>query len=34
MPTLFSASGRRFAPSWPMTLLTLLLLAAFVGLGR
>ena len=34
MPTLFSASGRRFAPSWPMTVLTLLLLAAFVGLGR
>jgi len=34
MPTLFSSSGRRFAPSWPMTLLTLLLLAAFVCLGR
>jgi surfeit locus 1 family protein len=34
MPTLFSAYGRRFSPSWFMTLLTLVLLAAFVCLGR
>jgi surfeit locus 1 family protein len=34
MPTRFSAFGRVFAPSWPMTLLTLILLALFVGLGR
>jgi cytochrome oxidase assembly protein ShyY1 len=34
MPTLFSAFGRRFAPSWPMTLLTVAACAAFVGLGR
>jgi len=30
----FSAIGRVFAPSWPMTLLTLVLFLAFVGLGR
>lgn len=29
-----SALGRVFAPSWPLTLLTLILLALFVGLGR
>ena len=34
MPTRFSAFGRVFAPSWPMTLLTLVLLTLFVGLGR
>ena len=34
MPIRLSAYGRVFAPSWPMTLLTLLLLAAFVSLGR
>jgi len=34
MPTLFSAYGRRFAPSWLMTLLTAALLVAFVSLGR
>ena len=34
MPTRFSAFGRVFAPSWPMTLLTLILLTLFVGLGR
>ena len=30
----FSAFGRVFAPSWPMTVLTVLLLFAFAGLGR
>jgi surfeit locus 1 family protein len=34
MPIRFSAFGRVFAPSWPMTLLTLVLLALFVALGR
>ena len=34
MPIRFSALGRVFAPSWPMTLLTLVLLTAFVSLGR
>jgi surfeit locus 1 family protein len=34
MPTRFSAFGRTFAPSWPMTLLTVVLLTLFVGLGR
>jgi cytochrome oxidase assembly protein ShyY1 len=34
MPTRFSALGRVFAPTWPMTLLTLVLLTLFVGLGR
>src|SRR5688572_12765097 len=34
MPTRFSAFGRAFAPSWPMTLITLVLLTLFVSLGR
>src|SRR3954463_2684560 len=34
MPTRLSAFGRVFAPTWPMTLLTLALLALFVSLGR
>ena len=34
MPIRFSVRGREFAPSWPMTLLVLLLLIAFVSLGR
>jgi len=34
MPTRLSAFGRVFAPSWPMTLLTLILLVLFVSLGR
>jgi surfeit locus 1 family protein len=34
MPIRFSALGRVFAPSWPVTLLTLILLIAFVSLGR
>jgi len=34
MPTLFSASGRRFAPSWPITVLVVVLFVAFIGLGR
>jgi surfeit locus 1 family protein len=34
MPIRFSALGRVFAPSWPMTLLTLVLLTLFVSLGR
>lgn len=34
MPTRFSAFGRVFAPTWPMTLITLALLMSFVGLGR
>jgi surfeit locus 1 family protein len=34
MPTRFSAFGRTFSPSWPMTLLTLVLLTLFVVLGR
>jgi surfeit locus 1 family protein len=34
MPIRFSALGRVFEPSWPMTLLTLALFVAFVGLGR
>lgn len=33
MPTLFSTANRSFRPSWFMTLLTVLLLAAFVQLG-
>lgn len=33
MANRFSAFGREFSPSWPMTLLTLVLLGAFVGLG-
>jgi surfeit locus 1 family protein len=34
MPIRFSAFGRVFAPSWPMTLATLVLLATFISLGR
>jgi len=34
MPIRFSAFGRSFAPSWPMTLLTLALLALFTSLGN
>ncbi len=34
MPIRFSAVGRVFAPSWPMTLLAIVLLTAFIGLGR
>jgi len=34
MPIRFSAFGRVFAPSWAMTLATVLLLAIFVSLGR
>jgi surfeit locus 1 family protein len=34
MPARFSAFGRVFSPSWPMTLATLVLLALFVSLGR
>ncbi len=33
MPTPFSAAARRFKPTWLMTSLTVLLLAAFVNLG-
>jgi cytochrome oxidase assembly protein ShyY1 len=34
MPAWFSAFGRVFSPTWPMTLATLVLLGAFLGLGR
>ena len=34
MPIRISAFGRVFAPSWPMTLATVLLLAVFASLGR
>jgi cytochrome oxidase assembly protein ShyY1 len=34
MPIRFSARGRLFSPSWPMTLLTVALLALFVSLGN
>jgi surfeit locus 1 family protein len=34
MPIRFSAFGRVFSPSWPMTLATLVLLAVFISLGR
>jgi surfeit locus 1 family protein len=34
MPIRFSARGRVFAPSWPMTLLTFVLLMVFMSLGR
>jgi surfeit locus 1 family protein len=34
MPIRLSVFGRVFAPSWPMTLATLLLLALFLSLGR
>ena len=34
MPIRFSALGREFSPSWPMTLATLVLLGVFVSLGR
>jgi surfeit locus 1 family protein len=34
MPIRFSAFGRVFAPSWAMTLATLLFLVTFVSLGR
>src|SRR5690349_1314223 len=34
MPARFSAFGRVFSPSWPMPLATLVLLGAFVSLGR
>lgn len=34
MPARFSAFGREFSPSWPMTLATVVLLALFVSLGR
>jgi surfeit locus 1 family protein len=34
MPAWFSAFGRVFSPSWPMTLVTIVLLAGFISLGR
>lgn len=34
MPAQISAFGRVFAPKWPMTLITIVLLTAFIGLGR
>ena len=34
MPIRISGFGRVFAPSWLMSLLTLILLTAFIGLGR
>jgi surfeit locus 1 family protein len=34
MPARFSAFGRVFSPSWPMTLAALVLLGVFVSLGR
>jgi surfeit locus 1 family protein len=34
MPARFSAFGRVFSPSWPMTLATLVLLGVFMSLGR
>jgi surfeit locus 1 family protein len=34
MPARISVFGREFAPSWPMTLATLVLLGLFVSLGR
>jgi surfeit locus 1 family protein len=34
MPVRFSAFGRVFSPSWPMTLAALVLLGIFVSLGR
>lgn len=34
MPIRFSAGGREFAPTWPMTLLTVVLLVAFISLGH
>jgi cytochrome oxidase assembly protein ShyY1 len=34
MTARFSAFGRVFSPTWPMTLATLVLLGAFVSLGR
>jgi surfeit locus 1 family protein len=34
MPPRLSAFGKVFTPSWPMTLVTLVLLVAFAGLGR
>src|SRR5687767_11279829 len=34
MPARFSAFGRTFSQSWPMTLATLVLLGVFVSLGR
>jgi surfeit locus 1 family protein len=34
MTARFSAFGRVFSPAWPMTLATLVLLGAFVSLGR
>jgi surfeit locus 1 family protein len=34
MPIRFSLRGREFTPSWSTTVLTVLLLFAFVGLGR
>ena len=34
MPARFSAFGRVFSPSWPMTLATVVLLGIFVSLGR
>jgi cytochrome oxidase assembly protein ShyY1 len=34
MPARFSAFGRVFSPSWPMTLATLVLLGVFLTLGR
>jgi cytochrome oxidase assembly protein ShyY1 len=34
MPIRFSIRGRVFAPSWLMTLLTVLLFVVFIGLGR
>jgi surfeit locus 1 family protein len=34
MPARFSAFGREFSPSWPMTLATLIFLGVFISLGR
>lgn len=34
MPTWFSVRERKFAPSWPMTVLAVVLFAVFVSLGR
>jgi surfeit locus 1 family protein len=34
MPARFSAFGREFSPSWPMTLTTLVVLGVFLSLGR
>src|SRR4051812_18812320 len=34
MPIRFSMSGRVFAPTWPMTTLTVVLFVGFIALGR